>query len=311
MSLFDKLRMLARRAKHRPERWLPEQVQQMSTEAIFEQLAAFQIVEDEGSFRADAQQHASADSLSETWWQRHPCMALGFDEDFPWMAADVLWERLAPEIIRTEKVNRLMQEGYEVWEAGETSQACDLWLRTWKFIQTRLLPEMTRTGDFDRLFPGTQFLYNWCQDLEVALEGAGQEDPLYGRKRVQYCQEWLAQFREEEDLLQGNFRKAEAETLWMLGEWEVAEQKYQELTEIFPHFAWGYISWAEVYWRPHPRPDAPRSYAKAEGILRRALANPDLDYPEEVQEQWALMSGEGDPESGAPLLENLDSRSSR
>lgn len=43
--------------------------------------------------------------------------AKDFDQDFPWMAAVVLGERLAPHVINSEKLDDLMQKGYRL--AGE------------------------------------------------------------------------------------------------------------------------------------------------------------------------------------------------
>jgi hypothetical protein len=49
---------------------------------------------------------------------------------------------------------------------------------------------MSSIEDAERVFSGTQSLYNWCQDLEMELWNAGLEDTSFFRKRLEFCREF-------------------------------------------------------------------------------------------------------------------------
>jgi uncharacterized protein YecA (UPF0149 family) len=48
--------------------------------------------------------------------------------------------------------------------------------------------------DFDDRFPLTQSLYNWSQDLEMALESAGRDDGDIQQALIEFCEESLRRF---------------------------------------------------------------------------------------------------------------------
>jgi len=96
------------------KRWSFEEVRLMTTDGIIDKLASLNIPVNETSF-LDVKDHYSAEALAETWLSRHKCRATGFEADFVWMAATVLWERLAPDVINMEifeETNSICQEFY-------------------------------------------------------------------------------------------------------------------------------------------------------------------------------------------------------
>ena len=60
------------------------------------------------------------------------------------------------------------------------------------------------------------------------------------------------------------------------GQIEQAEALFQELIEVFPSFAWGYIKWGDQYWMSDWSYQHAPDYDRAESIYRQALANSDL-----------------------------------
>jgi hypothetical protein len=90
----------------------PDDVRGLSTEEIIQWLHHFGIKTDQEQFRETVQQFRSAEALAEHWRERYSVYVTGYDEDFPWMAAMVLWERLAPDQPSSEQLDRMMQEGY-------------------------------------------------------------------------------------------------------------------------------------------------------------------------------------------------------
>jgi len=277
------------------KRWSFEEVRLMTTDGIIDKLASLNIPVNETSFRDDVKDHYSAEALAETWLRRHKCTATGFDEDFVWMAAIVLWERIAPDVVNMEMIDDEMQRGYDLLEEDETCKACDIWLHVWDLIKQKLTPKMTTVEKFDEIFPGTQSAFNWCGDLEEELWNAALEDHEYLRKRIRYCQEFHTQFPDEDPLTLGNSYRAEAESYGHLGDTETAEKKFKDLIDRYPNFAWGYIGWADSYWLNPFDKAAPEDYAKAETIYLKALENPTTeDRPDLIERLIMLYEEKGD-----------------
>jgi hypothetical protein len=138
-----------------------------------------------------------------------------------------------------------------------------------------------------------EYFINWCQELEGELANAGVHDSRYWRARVRYVNEFLAQFvAEDDELLVGNFLRAEAQALWSLGEQAAAEERHEALIARLPNFAWGYIGLAVCYWlAPEPTP-VPKQYARAEAIYQRALAVRTLEDRIAVFERLADLDAE-------------------
>src|SRR6266568_4311354 len=218
--------------------WTENKVRVLSTELILERLAGFGIVTSVDEVVQQARAEHAASAIAEGWRERFPVSPHSVDDDFVDLAARVLWEGVKPH-----------------FEA-----------------------EMTRVRDVDAIFHGTEYFFNWCQEFENELGNAGVHDPRYWHARIQYVNQFLAQFFAEDDQqLLGNFLRAEAEALWSLGERGQAEERYEALIARLPNFAWGYIGLADCYWLgPEPTPE-PKEYARAEAIYQRAFAVPSLE----------------------------------
>ncbi len=292
---------MAARLKKRKKRWASggtdDKVRALSTDAILEWLAGFGVATSASEFVDQARAEHAASAIAKAWRERFPVSARGVDDEFIGSAARVLWERLLPERPSFEMLDERMQDGYvALWSNHDVVRACDRWLEVWEGFKLHLAPEMTRVRDVDAVFHGTEYFINWCQEFEGELANAGVHDPRYWRARVQYVDEFLAQFTAEDDeQMLGNFLRAEAEALWSLGEQSRAEERYEALIARLPNFAWGYIGLADCYWLgPEPTPE-PKQYARAEVIYQRALAVPTLHDRADVLERLAeLYADRGD-----------------
>jgi hypothetical protein len=289
--------------------WSEEKVRALSTEEILARLAAFGVRTSTDEFVRRAAWEHSAIAVSDTWRQQGHVSARGFDDDYIWMAACVLWERLVPQRPSFEMIDERMQAGYDALAAHDTARACDIWLGVWADFKLHLTADMGHVRGLDEVFRGTQAFHNWCQDLEQELGNAGVDDPRYLSERVRYAREFVAQFGADDDqLLLGNFLRAEAEALWSLGERAAAEERFEALTRRYPDFAWGYIGWADCYWLgPSPTPE-PKDYVRATaavalrgGFRRRreqARASREEREPDRAEERGAGEHTDGPEEDG-------------
>jgi tetratricopeptide (TPR) repeat protein len=299
--------------------WSEDKVRALSTEVILERLASFGVVTSVDEVVEQARVEHAASAIADAWRDRLrlPMTAGGADAEFIDRAACALWERLLPERPSFELLDERMQAGYAAFWANDVVPACDAWLQVWEGFKLHFGPEMTRVRDIDAIFHGREYFFNWCQEFENELGNAGVHDPRYWRARIQYVDEFLAQFRaEDEQPLLGNFLRAEAEAWWSLGERAQAEARYEALIARLPNFAWGYIGLADCYWLgPEPTPE-PKEYARAQAIYQRALAVPTLEDRAEVLERLAdLYDEQGDAaiaqlwreqaEAERPMLDRL------
>lgn len=259
--------------------WSPEEIEAFSTDQIIRKLQSFGVGFTREQFLKDVERFYSAEEMAEHWWGIYPVTAWGLDEDFIWMAAMVLWDRLAPHIPSSEKLDNMMQRGYDLIEDNRLKEGCILWLEVWDHLKGRFPPGARTIEEAERVFNGTQSLVNWCPHLEMELGNAGLEDKSFYEKRIKYCQEFCSLFPQSGDHLIGSMKRAVAESYFALGMLEQGEKAFGALTKEFPDWAWGYIGWADMYWLFRVNKDkVPLNYEKAETIYRMAL---DRDVDEE------------------------------
>ncbi|MDZ7699229.1 MAG: tetratricopeptide repeat protein [Deltaproteobacteria bacterium] len=211
--------------------------------------------------------------MAKSWEKEFTITASGFDVDFIWMACTVLWKRLAPDVINSEQLDDMMQEGYTLLEsegADKAIECCNVWLQVWDHLKSRFTEDMKDVEDTRKVFAGLQSLFNWCQDFEMELLNAGSSDPSFYQKRIDYCREFCSFFPDSDELLICNMKRAEAESYFMLGETEQGDQSFQALIEEFPDNAWGYIGWGDMYSTFCPR-HMEKNLKKAKEIYEMAL----------------------------------------
>ena len=258
-------------------------VRDLSTAELVRQLRGFGVEISKEVFREEVEGFYSASELADHWWEVYPVTATGYDEDFLWMAAVVLWDRLVPDAVSSEQLDRMMQEGYDLLDDGKTVEACNLWLVVWEQLTDRFSEDMTSIRDAEQVFSGLQSLYNWCQDLEMELGNAGRKDnPAFHKKRIEYCREFCELFPETTTLIIQNMRSAVAVALFDLGRVDEGETEFEALVSEYPDFVWSYIKWGDMYWQSQYHDEIPLDYEKAEEIYRRALSR-DIEEPDVVR----------------------------
>ncbi|KAF5415479.1 MAG: hypothetical protein C5S38_03935 [Candidatus Methanophagaceae archaeon] len=239
--------MLLRHKKSRRHHWSIEEVETLSTNAIIRKLRDFGVDFDRKQFLVDVKRFYSADELADHWVGVYPITAVRFDRDFIWMAAIVLWRRLAPDVVNSEQLDEMMQRGYDLKEERKLEECCNLWLEVWGHLKKRITSDMNSIKDVDiRVFNGIQ-LYNWCQELDMVLWNAGLEDTSFFRKRLEFCREFYHMFPDTDSSVIVNMKRGEANSYFFLSESEKGDEAFKKLIEEFPESAWGYIDWGDMY----------------------------------------------------------------
>ncbi len=193
------------------------------------------------------------------------------------------------EMTAVERLDDLIQEGYQLLEAQQTTAACDRWLEAWDLVKQMATPALRTPSAFDQTHALFQAVFNWSQDLEMELGNAAALDTVYAAHRLHYAREFLALFPDSDTTFWINFTRAEGEALWRLGRHAEAEAVYAALVARVPDDAWAYIGWADQYWLERERPPA---YDRAAALLRLALARPGLRERRAVYGAWGKLPEE-------------------
>lgn len=181
-------------------------------------------------------------------------------------------------------INEKMQEGYKLYMERQDAAACDVWMETWrKIVEAMNLGGYAFLEDFEPVFDGIQRFANWANDFEVALINASHQNKSYVNMRILFFTEYYARSRIRNNENALYMRRGIAEAHFQLGEADVGDQMFQELTDEFPMWSWGWIGWADQYGLYGD--EAHQDLEKAISILKLALYAEELDARYDVLER--------------------------
>ncbi len=269
------LRSLSSRDRARVEKglresWTIAKVRALSTDAIVELLRRFDVAWDENEFASAAGTRWSAWSIMEDWLARGTSCR-GKEEDFLGLAACELWKRLVPQRPSIEMIDDWMQEGYALLDADKIAEAASCWLQVWSTLRNRFHPSMRTMDATAEVFSGSQFLGNWVQDTLDAIWSASRSEARLVEHGRRYCEEWIAQFPDEDELLQVNFRRQLADFLFCEGDVTRAERLLLEVVEKWPKNVWGYVALADAHSNLFPASTLPKDLDAARAWIERGF----------------------------------------
>jgi hypothetical protein len=194
-------------------------------------------------------------------------LADGFMVDWIWISLLALWQRWWPDRVCLELLDDKMQAGYVQDAEHDTHAAAVTWLDAWAdVLRLSDAAGISSIEAFDDRFPLSQSLYNWSQDLEMALENAGQDDGELRQALIDFCEESLRRFPGEDQLTIENRRRALGGAYFDAGMTEKAEELFGSWLNADPGWGFGWIGWADCYL---PWGGRAAHYGRAEKLLRR------------------------------------------
>ncbi len=206
--------------------------------------------------------------------------------DWVWICLLALWQRWWPDRVCLELLDDTMQAGYVLDAENDTHAAAVTWLNAWSDV-LRLCDAtgISSIEEFDDRFPMTQSLFNWSQDLEMALENAGRDDGDMPQALIGFCEGSLTRFPREDQLLTENRRRALGGAYFDAGMTEKAEELFRSWLDADPGWGWGWIGWADCYL---PWGGRTADFGRAEKLLSRGYRVPGVrdraDIAERLQE---------------------------
>ncbi len=229
--------------------WFYDEVSRMSDEVIINKLSETGIHFDKDEFLRDIDKNNTAESIGEKWLTSSGVRATALDDNFPSVAAWVLWERVAPEhkASMEQIYGSWILKGYDLAEQDKSVEACALFLKAWEAIKYRIRPEDRSTARLDQCYSGTFFASNFLQDLEEELHNAGLEKAAFFEKRIAFCREFCGFFPDEDPLTFHNMRRAIADSYVSLRQYDRAKEELERLITDFPENPWSYIQYGDLY----------------------------------------------------------------
>ncbi|MEB3103551.1 SEC-C metal-binding domain-containing protein [Paenibacillaceae bacterium T2] len=175
-----------------------------------------------------------------------------------------------------KELDTQMQEGYKLSMAGNEEAASRIWMQLWDKIKTSMDElDLKYIEDMDRIFQGTQSIFNWASDFEMELENAARRNKELVQNRIRFCNEYVARSKDKGGLNILNMRRAVAEALFQLGRGLEGEQLFKEILEEYPTYGWGWIGWSDQYGLFAQNQD--KNSEKAISILKQALGVENLE----------------------------------
>lgn len=247
----------------------------ITPEEVINKLQSMGIKFNKKQFLKDVNAFYSADDISKHWRKKYKIyIEENWEDDLICEAALFLWEKFAPKIVNTEKLDDMMQEGYELIEREKYIEGTELWLDVWEHLKKRFTSDMKSISEAEVVFPGMmQSLFNWCQDFDTGLENAGLNVPSFFEKRIEYCNTFCRLFPESYESIIMNLKRAEAESYFHLGETRKGEELFEKMIYEFSDSVWGYMGWGDMYGIIRINEKVPIDYKKANKIYRDGLKN--------------------------------------
>ena len=125
-------------------RWVPEIVEKMKTDEIEAKMKEIVPGFDLGEFAAKTERYVSCEDLAEEEYYPQATFS-DADEDFIWMASEVLWQRLFPDRLAVEHVADLLEGNIEAIaeadEKGKVQEVIQLSNETFKLIFRYIIQE--------------------------------------------------------------------------------------------------------------------------------------------------------------------------
>ena len=240
LDAFKRMRAVEK-ATGLPFHWSKEEAEEYETDEIIEKLRSFGIEFDHATFREDTERFNSGTQLAKNWRDSFDLNATGRDEDFPWFAAMVLWDRLAPETPYSEQLDDRAADGYSLLEERRVTEACDVWLSVWGTVKEHFARGFRSAEQLDEVLNLYQSIFNWCQDLEMELRNAALRDAAYHQKRQTYCAEFIETFPETSISITRNMKSAIAASWFGLGDTLRGDAEFQRLIDDSPDDCWHYV----------------------------------------------------------------------
>ncbi|MEX1028711.1 MAG: SEC-C metal-binding domain-containing protein [Paenibacillaceae bacterium] len=235
--------------------WIPDRLEHMSDEEILGKLNELQISITREQIMEDLSSHQSTDKVRILWETRYNYNIPGFDADFPYCAIIVLWKRWFPDRPSIEMLDEMYSDMFDPKERGSMVTE---FRRIWTLLKENfIIPLGFRSFDelhnhFDMEFDTESILFEAqgdfvddCDTIKNPDHRKQQYDILIDTYRDIFS--LLPEINEHNRL---ELRRTIGEIQCSAEDYDQAGISFQQLTEEYPSWVWGYVSWGMMYDSP-------------------------------------------------------------
>jgi len=263
--------------------WTKEEVESYSTGKIIFKLRSYGVEITYDSFKTEIKKFYSAQDLSEYWFDKYNVNTTGFDDDFIWLAAWVLWERIPSKIKCDEQISDMIIKGYNLLSDDKLFKSCNIWLEAWDELKKHFKDDnINSLKKADDIYKGDQYLSNWFQYLDMNLSNAGLRKKEYFKERIKFTEEFCNLLPETKEKIIKDMKRAEAESFFAVDKPVKGEKKFKKIISKYPNWIWGYIGWGDMYGPYRINKDIPFDYKKAKRIYEMILET-DINDEEKLE----------------------------
>lgn len=191
-----------------------------------------------------------------------------------------------------QKIRQRVDNGYDLLEKHQVTEACDMWWKVWVDIQKWFLPhnQPTSIQSFSDQITSDYTIYNWIQDFEAKLENAGKIDRRFYEIRYVLAFEFRKFFPKSDSYILMNMGTAAAQSLFHLDRTDEGEKLFKKL--IVGDYeenlrGWIYTYWGDIY------ADGTRAMSadkkKAKTLYTKALAIIDESERSAVEDRLTAL----------------------
>ncbi|MDQ0092128.1 tetratricopeptide (TPR) repeat protein [Paenibacillus anaericanus] len=143
----------------------------------------------------------------------------------------------------------LMKEGYDYSLEGISLAAITIWGQLWDKMRTLIDNETNLSIEEldEAFFEQEKRISTWSSDFEMELGNASREESSFAQKRINFCSEYIARFRDQSNPDIELLKWAISESYFDLGQPEQGEKSFREQLTAYPYSGWGWIRWSDHY----------------------------------------------------------------
>lgn len=271
--------------------WRYDGLKDWAIEAIFARLRELGIDAGPELFPAQARQAGRCRALRDRWQAQLSLREPGFWADFPFIAAEELWERLTPELLCPEIVSNRLEEAFRATRSPAAAprptplQELEAALVLADYLLS--CPAQERAARFDDVMEcGLHDYGTWAFDIVL---NHGKEHP----DEVTRLADALAGCRE-----MGNLQLHLALALAMAGRGEQAVQRVRQRLDASPGDFWVVVLAGDVYEELGDEEEARKLWVRA---LRTAPARQDWEVAAQRIQNLLLRTGRAEDWPGIEI----------
>lgn len=254
-----------------PDRRIPPaELRERSTDEIVEGLRDLGVYPARNRFRDRAKETGSASGVWRSWVTDYHVAAKGYDADFVWMSAVVLWGRWADDIPKSDLIADLAMQAATREDRRDHVGAFERTCRLFREFLVVVADETTLKEAIEA-WDGPIDMHDSVYYIVMPPPAVPSGDPRVCDDRLLTCRAMISAFPAMDWELRRQAHHGIVESLFARGQVDAADAVYEGLVQSFPRHAVLYREWGDLHREGIPSADVPTDSEWANAIYERGL----------------------------------------